>query len=45
MLTRDASLTIVERIGRDPRFAKGVLSEAITGYLKVEVEARAKKAA
>ncbi len=38
MLTRDASLTIVERIGRDPRFAKGVLSEAATLFLGGEPE-------
>ena len=38
MLTRDSSLTIVERIRRDPRFAKGVLSEAVTIFLGGEPE-------
>ena len=38
MLTRDSSLTIVERIRRDPRFAKGVLTEAATIFLGGEPE-------
>lgn len=38
MLTRDTSLTVVERIRRDPRFAKGMLSEAATVFLGGEPE-------
>ena len=33
MLTRDTSLTVVERIRRDQRFAKGMLSEAATLFI------------
>lgn len=39
MLTCDSGLTIVERIRRDPRFAKGVLTEAATVFLGGEPEA------
>jgi DNA-binding phage protein len=35
-LTRDSSLTTVERVKRDPRFAKLLLNEAITVFLNEE---------
>lgn len=38
MLTRDASHTIVERIRRDPAFARGALTEAATVFLGGEPE-------
>ncbi len=38
MLTRDSSQTIVERIRRDSRFAKGTLTEAVSVFLGGEPE-------
>jgi DNA-binding phage protein len=35
-LTRDSSLSTVERVKRDPTFAKALLSEAITVFLNEE---------
>ena len=35
-LTRDSSLTTVERVKRDPNFAKALLNEAITVFLNEE---------
>ena len=38
MLTRDASLTMIERIRRDPVFARGAIAEAVTVFLGGEPE-------
>jgi len=37
-LTRDFKQTVVERVGRDPAFAKGMLDEAATLFLNGEPE-------
>ncbi len=39
MLTRDSSQTIVERVKRDPAFAKALLDEALTLFLNGEPDA------
>ena len=36
MLTRDSSQTVVERVKRDPAFAKALLDEALTLFLNGE---------
>ncbi len=38
MLTRHASLSMIERIRRDPAFARGALTEAVTVFLGGEPE-------
>jgi DNA-binding phage protein len=35
-LTRDAKITVAERLHRDPRFAKALLDEAVTLFLNGE---------
>ncbi len=36
MLTRNASITVVERLKREPSFAKAALAEAVTTFLDGE---------
>ncbi len=37
-LTRDFRETVVERVRRDPEFAKGLLDQAVTSFLNGEPE-------
>lgn len=39
VLTRDFRCTIVERVHRDPKFARALLDEAIAGFLNGEPDA------